>query len=123
MSIVKLTGDLTGKTVVFHGTAIRKIDIPERFVNAIPHPMPNKTWLSEDDIASIICEVLPNKAEVVAPYQTVNSSRFGEVASFSEVFKYHNADGDIEFNVVIQNGTLVIESIVYSVTKTLKGSI
>ncbi len=123
MSIVKLTGDLTGKAVVYNGALIRKIDIDDKFINTIPHPMENKKFLSEDDIASLICEILPNKAESVVPYQSVNDADYGEVSSYSETFMYHNESGEIDFNVMVRKGILVIKSISYNLTFIKRGTV
>lgn len=123
MSIVSLTGDLTGKAVVYNGVVITKIDISEKFVNSIPHPMPTKQFLSEDDIASIICEILPNKAEAVLSYDRVDTKKYGTVLLFEESFKYHNTDGLIEFSVRVRNSILVIDSITFNVTKNLQGTV
>lgn len=114
MSIVTLKGDLVGKAVIIHGVIIKKIDIPDNFANAFPNPLPNKQTMSEDDIASIICEILPNKADDVVPLATVNEGELNEIASFREKFFYHGTKGMIEFDVVCQSGLVKIITMSYN---------
>ena len=111
MSIIKINGDLTGGPVTYNGIIIRKIDIPERFVNTIPHPMPTKKFLNEDDIVSILCDVIATRTQTVDPIYSDSERHL-----YSENFVYHNESGHINFSVQISNGTLIVQHVRYTVT-------
>lgn len=114
MSIFKLTGDLAGKTIYYNGVPIRKVSVPEKFSGKIPHPIKGKVWLNEEDLASIICEVLPNKTQRPEPTSTVEDIDDGKIDVYLEDFRYHNESGEMLFSVTIKNGLVEILSITYN---------
>jgi hypothetical protein len=46
MSIIKDVRDLSGKNVFYNGVRIRDIEVPAKFINTIPCPLPTKKYLS-----------------------------------------------------------------------------
>ncbi len=123
MSIVKINGDLSGRPVVFGGVRITQIEIDNKFINTIPHPMPTKDFCSEDDIVSIICEAVLNKKQKPDRIGVDYSEKFGEVLKYRETFIYHNNGGEILFSVFVTDGSLIIDHVEYNIVKTLKGII
>ena len=115
MSLTKNIVDLSQSAVVYNGTTIKSIDVPEKFINAIPSPLPNKKFLSEDDIVSLICDVIVNKSNGVTPRSKIDDPSLGVVEIYKEVFVCQNQAGLIDFFVQIRRGHLTVEKIEYSV--------
>lgn len=120
MSLTKKVVDLSHRAVVYNGTTIKSIDVPEKFINAIPSPLPNKKFLSEDDIVSLLCEVIVNKSNGVNPKLKIDDPSLGAVEIYREEFVYQNQVGSIDFFVQIRRGHLTVEKIEYSVSGVIE---
>ena len=115
MSEVKDVKDISGRAVVYNGVVITAIVVPDRFVNAIPSPLPNKKFLSEDDIVNILCDIIPNTSEEIEVNERVGLVGYGEVDLYRANFEYFNEDGVVVFSVHIKKGILVVFEVILNI--------